>query len=84
MQGIPFTPGSFSPLQSDEFPVVIFCTQHEQKKAEKLRDELENVQEISPVSLKASDWKKSRTIVLLLSKFTQTDSGKLEISSSSS
>ena len=45
------------------------------EKAEKLKYELETVQEIQPVSLKASDWKKSRTIVLLLSKFTQTDKG---------
>ena len=37
--------------------------------------ELENVQEIMPVSITSSDWKKSRTIVLLLSKFTQTDRG---------
>eukprot|EP00794_Sanderia_malayensis_P012900 gene12900-14229_t len=72
-QGMPFTPGSYAPLSSDEFAVVIFCSANEEEKAVKLKQELEAVQEIEPVSLDFNDWKKSRTIVLLLSKHTQSN-----------
>ena len=72
---MPFTPGSYQPLAEDEFPVVIFCTEHEKNKALKLKKDLEMVQDIKPVSIQSSDWKKSRTIVLLLSKYTQSDEG---------
>ncbi|XP_065057396.1 uncharacterized protein LOC135685388 [Rhopilema esculentum] len=78
LQGMPFTPGWYQPLAEDEFPVVIFCTEHEKNKALKLKKDLETVQDIKPVSIQSSDWKKSRTIVLLLSKYTQSDEGLID------
>ena len=76
LQGMPFTPGSYKPIADDEFAVVIFCTKHEQEKALKLKHELETVQDIKPISINAEDWETSRTIILLLSKHTQTQEGK--------
>ena len=76
LQGMPFTPGSYKPIADDEFAVVIFCTKHEEEKASKLKHELETVQDIKPISINAEDWETSRTIVLLLSKHTQTEEGK--------